>query len=193
MLKKITFLKEYRCFKKGDVFDFEPLTILVGDQGCGKSTILSLIGKADDRQTKEIIKITAGKIETRYFDYEKHNPRMSSYVESVLDVATRFASHGEFVRALNDSMVEQEGVCWMMDEPDGNLSIRSCLTLANQFKAAVAKKSQVIASIHSPVVMEQFDKVYSLEHRRWMTPQEFIKWHTTTKFGVGTPADKRRA
>lgn len=189
MLKKITFLKEYRCFKKGDVFDFEPLTILVGDQGCGKSTILSLIGKADDRQTKEVVKITAGRIDTRYFDYEKHNPRMSSYVESVLDVATRFASHGQFVKALNESMSEQKGVCWIMDEPDGNLSIRSCLALAKQFNTAVKNGCQVIASIHSPVVMEQFDKVYSLEHRRWMKPAEFIQWHTETELGVAGTLD----
>jgi predicted ATPase len=189
MLKKITFLKEFRCFKKGDVFDFEPLTLLVGDQGCGKSTILSLIGKADDRLTKEVLKITADRIETRYFDYEKHNPRMSSYVSTVLDVATRFASHGQFVKALNESMSEQKGVCWMMDEPDGNLSVRSCLALARQFKQAIEKGSQVIASIHSPVVMEQFDRVYSLEHRRWMKPAEFIQWHTETENGVGGPLD----
>jgi predicted ATPase len=158
-----------------------PITLLVGDQGCGKSTILSLLGKADDKLTKEVIKITAKSIETRYFDYEKHNPRMSSYVSTVLDVATRFTSHGQFVKALNETMSEQKGVCWMMDEPDGNLSIRSCLALAKQFKAAVDKGSQVIASIHSPVVMDQFDEVYSLEHRRWMNPNEFVKCHTTTE------------
>ena len=177
MLKEIKFLKDYRCFKKGDTFGFEPLTLLVGEQGCGKSTIISLLGKAGDRQTKEIIGIKSGKIETRYFDYEKHNPRMSHYVESVLDVATRFSSHGEFVKALNETMTQQKGVCWIQDEPDGNLSIRSCLQLAKLFKQALENGCQVIASIHSPVVMEQFEKVYSLEHRRWMKPQEFIKLH----------------
>jgi len=68
-------------------------------------------------------------------------------------------------------------VCWIQDEPDGNLSIRSCLQLAKLFKQALENGCQVIASIHSPVVMEQFEKVYSLEHRRWMKPQEFIKCH----------------
>lgn len=193
MLKKITFLKDYRCFKKGDTFDFEPLTLLVGDQGCGKSTILQLVSTAGSKHSDEILKITAGRIETRAFDYEKNNPRVSSHVETTLDVVTRFASHGQFVKALNKSMTEQEGVCWLQDEPDSALSIRSCLELANTIKVALTKGSQVVASIHSPIVMEQFAKVYSLEHRRWMTPIEFVKWHMTTELGVGSPSDRRGA
>ena len=180
MLRKITFIKDYRCFKKGDTFDFEPITLLVGDQGCGKSTIISLLANASSKETLTIIKITASKIETRYFDYEKHNPLMSSYIASELDVVTRFASHGQFVKALNESILEQKGVCWLQDEPDSALSIRSCINLAKHFKLALENKCQVIASIHSPIVMSQFDKVYSLEHRRWMKPEEFIQWHTET-------------
>jgi len=193
MLKKITFLKDHRCFKKGDTFDFEPLTILVGDQGCGKSTILQLLSSAGSKQTDETVKITADRIETRAFDYEKNNPRMSHTVETMIDVVTRFASHGQFVKKLNKSMTEQEGVCWLQDEPDSALSIRSCLDLAKHIKIALKKGCQVITSIHSPIVMEQFDKVYSLEHRKWMRPQEFIKWHMTTELGVAGPADRRRA
>ena len=193
MLKKITFLKDHRCFKKGDTFDFEPLTLLVGDQGCGKSTILQLLSSAGSKQTEEIVKITAGRIETRAFDYEKNNPRMSHYVETTLDVATRFASHGQFVKALNKSMTEQKGVCWLQDEPDSALSIRSCVDLAKHIKIALTKGCQVVASIHSPIVMEQFDKVYSLEHRRWMKPSEFVQWHMTTELGVGGLSDRREA
>lgn len=177
MLKKITFLKDYRCFKKGDAFDFQPLTLLVGDQGCGKSTILQLLSSAGTRQTEETVKITADRIATRAFDYEKNNPRTKSYIERELDIVTRFASHGQFVRGLNASMDEQEGVCWLQDEPDSALSVRSCIDLAKHIKTALTKKCQVIASIHSPAVMKQFDTVYSLEHRRWMTPQEFLLTH----------------
>ena len=175
MLKKFTFKRDYRCFKAGDVFTFEPLTILVGDQGCGKSTILQLLSSAGTRQTEEILEITADRMETRSFDYEKNNPRMSHYVETILDVATRFASHGQFVRQLNESILEQKGVCWLQDEPDSALSIRSCFKLAECFKEALKNKCQVVASIHSPIVMGEFPKVFSLEHRKWMTPAKFIE------------------
>ena len=178
MLKKITFIKDHRCFKKGDTFDFEPLTLLVGDQGCGKSTILNLLSIAGSPSQKEVVKIEAGEIATRWFDYEKHNLRMKSYVEKPEDVVFRWGSHGEFVTALNATIVEQKKVCWLQDEPDSALSIRSCVKLAECFKTALKNKCQVIAAIHSPIVMSQFDKVLSLEHRKWMSPQEFIATHT---------------
>lgn len=182
MLKSIKFKKDWRCFKAGDEFTFRPLTLLVGDQGCGKSTILSLLSKAGERQTGEVIAVNADRIETRAFDYEKNNPRMSSYVSTILDVATRFNSHGEFVRALNDTMKEQKGVCWILDEPDSALSIRSAVALANAIKIAVFQnKCQVIASIHSPIVIQAFPEVYSLEHRAWMTSPDFIKLESQPK------------
>lgn len=52
MIKKVTFIQDFRCFEKGDVFDFtdgkdtEALlqtVLLVGLNGCGKSTLLQLI------------------------------------------------------------------------------------------------------------------------------------------------------
>ena len=176
MLKKITFKKDWRCFKAGEIFEFRPLTILVGDQGCGKSTILNLLANAGDRHTDEIIAIVAGRIETRAFDYEKNNPGMSSYVQTALDVVTRFKSHGQFVAALNDTLKEQKGVCWILDEPDSALSIRSCVKLAECFKTALKQGCQVVTSIHSPVVLDfaGAKEVYSLEHRKWMKPVDFV-------------------
>lgn len=44
MITSITFKKDFRTFKEGDTFDFKPgVNILVGDQGCGKSTLIELI------------------------------------------------------------------------------------------------------------------------------------------------------
>ena len=177
MLKSIVFKKDYRCFKKGFSLKFKPLTLLVGDQGCGKSTLLHLlsnVGKIGVVRTEDVLDIEASPISTRAFDYEKDNPRHGD-VHTKIDVFSRMVSHGEFVRKLNESICDEKGVCWLQDEPDACLSIRSCLHLARQIKQALENGSQVIASIHSPTVMSQFEEVYSLEARQWMTPAAFIQ------------------
>ena len=179
MLQQIKFLKDYRCFKKGRVIDFKPLTLLVGDQGVGKSTLLHLLGDFKPKDKEPVIAvICSDRIETRSFDYEKDSPRMSSYVSTILDVATRFNSHGEFVRLMNETLRDQKGILWMMDEPDGALSIRSCLKLAESIKVALNNKCQIIAAVHSPILISQFPEVYSLEHSKWLKPEEFIATQT---------------
>jgi predicted ATPase len=167
MLKSITFKQDYRCFKKGQSFQFEPLTLLVGDQGSGKSTLLQLLS---GNNTK-ILDIDADPISTRSFDYEQDNPRKKPDVYTTLDIAVRMVSHGQFVRQLNESICDQPGVCWLQDEPDASLSIRSCFKLAENFKTAIANKSQVIAAVHAQALIEQFPRVLSIEHRKWMTSQ----------------------
>lgn len=171
MLKSITFKQNYRCFKKGQKFSFEPLTLLVGDQGSGKSSLLELLATNNTK----ILEIDASPIATRAFDYEKDNPRKGKDVYTTLDIAVRVVSHGQFVRQLNESICEQAGVCWLQDEPDASLSIRSCYKLAANFKTALANKCQVIAAVHSQALLEQFPKVLSLEHLKWMSTGEFIK------------------
>jgi predicted ATP-dependent endonuclease of OLD family len=52
MLKSITFKQNFRCFKKGQSFQFEALTLLVGDQGSGKSSILQLLAANDTKSPK---------------------------------------------------------------------------------------------------------------------------------------------
>lgn len=179
MLKKLTFLTDHRCFKKGDVITFDKLTLLVGDQGSGKSTILELLGDSKKFKEKDIFKAETEnnvRLQTYWFDYEKHNPRKNSVFEG-WQAKALFSSHGEFVRTFNETICRKEGsgACFLMDEPDAALSIRSCLKLASGIKFALERGSQIIASVHSPTVMEQFDKVFSLEHRKWMSSQEFIR------------------
>lgn len=174
MLKRVTFKRDYRCFKQGETISFEPLTLLVGDQGCGKSTVLQLLTNAGRKDASEIISIEATPIATRAFDYEKDSPRKGD-VFTRTDVFSRMVSHGEFVRKLNESICEQKGVCWLQDEPDASLSIRSCLKLAEDIKTALANGCQVIAAVHAVTLIQQFKRVFSLEDRSWMTPDEFIQ------------------
>ena len=52
MIKSISFKKDFRCFKAGDIFTFKPGTnVLVGDQGSGKSTLIELLRIALEPKT----------------------------------------------------------------------------------------------------------------------------------------------
>src|SRR5260221_12253256 len=77
MQTTITFLKGYRCFKRGEILrlDTGNSLILVGDQGSGKSSIFYLMNHLD--KLKDTAKVEyCGPKKTRFFDTEKMNPRI---------------------------------------------------------------------------------------------------------------------
>ena len=122
MIKKITFLQDFRCFQKGEVIDFvgeskpskfHPTIILVGLNGCGKSTLLRLIanevkatsGMMAGFSTPEekIIELeTSGEIKARLFDAETDKKRgagIFDFDDKDLDIGfhvqAMHMSHGE--------------------------------------------------------------------------------------------------
>jgi predicted ATPase len=172
MLESITFLKDYRVFKEGQVIEFKPgLNLLVGDQGTGKSSLLKLIG---DNAYEIVHAITTENqsIKTCFFDFEKMNARTKSYIDSPYDVATRFASHGQVNNKLLASMRELGDTLILMDEPDMALSIRSIYKLYELLKSI---PNQIICSVHNPLLIELVGEVLSLEHSKWMHSEEFIQ------------------
>lgn len=177
MLKSITFKADYRCFTKGQKFDFRPgVNLLVGDQGTGKSSLLQLLQKKD----LDVIKITADRIESLSFDFEKDLLRnKGSFARGNdkfrLQMGMMFSSHGECVNAmLSHLSTINKPILIMMDEPDMALSIRSCHKLVELMKRVVSNGSQILAAVHSETIIKSFESVLSLEHGRWMTKAEFI-------------------
>lgn len=176
MLESITFLKDYRVFKEGQMFEFKPgINLLVGEQGTGKSSLLKLIAE----HKRDILdpKTTGDKsIRTRFFDFESNNPRTKSYIETATDIAIRFVSHGEcnnkLLRAISTF---DKDVLILMDEPDMALSIRSIHKL---YKLLQEMPNQVVCSVHNPLLIELVGEVLSLEHDKWMSSNEFIQLHS---------------
>lgn len=186
MLHSITFKKKYRCFEKGDTFSFRPgVNLLVGEQGCGKSSVLSLLndyGQMD--HAKETIDIHCDYIKTRYFDFEKGNPRTLNYFDHKIGTANQiglmWASHGQANNAILGPLADPKltGMLFLFDEPDMALSIRSCLKLVNLFKSAAQNKCQILAAVHNPILISSVKEVYSFEHRKWMKSGDFILDHS---------------
>lgn len=186
MLHALDFVKDWRCFKEGDRFEFRPgINLLVGDQGCGKSSLLRAIHvggtkKKDfgaDNELRSKVTLEATPIKMYKFDFEKDNPRTMGHIgdNALFQISSMWASHGETNRMLIHALEEAAGCLCLMDEPDMALSIRSCNMLARTFKDLEQRSSQVIAAVHSLALIQQFEEVYSLEHLKWMTSAEFIE------------------
>src|SRR5690242_18355643 len=89
MLSSVTFIKDFRCFKAAERVDLHPgINLLVGDQGAGKSSLISILrgvggdhialGPMSIKEARATVKIavTVGeKFKFFGFDFEKENPR----------------------------------------------------------------------------------------------------------------------
>ena len=174
-IESFAFNTDWRCFKKDEVISFRPgINILVGDQGCGKSSILQIFGMGN-KAAKEIVGIT-GKCRTASLDFERNNPRVQGHIDHMIHALSRWKSHGETVLLLLQFLSEpkDEATTFLLDEPDMALSLRSVYRLANMFHTTVEVGHQIIAAVHHPTLIQSVPEVLSLEHRRWMAADEFI-------------------
>jgi predicted ATPase len=177
MIKSVKFKIDWRCFVAGELFDFnEGVNLLVGDQGSGKSSLLTMFSWAiqENKELDKVASIHANRVELRMFDFERDNPRTRGYLKFAADVAMRYQSHGNCVLAVLGVMGEEceRKKAFILDEPDMALSVRSIYKLIDIFRNT---KHQVIAAVHNPLLIQAFPQVLSLEHRKWMPSGEFIE------------------
>lgn len=162
----------------------KPLTVIVGGQGTGKSTLLSMLRKNDPGISVELTD-RCRNIDTFYFNSELDNPRITD-PQTYSDVngysigygfanavAARFKSHGEVLEELVIDIIVDEPAVLILDEPEAGLSI------TNQFrfnkKIQSTTQVQYIIATHSyPIIMS--NDVFSLDHWKWMPGSAYIKW-----------------
>lgn len=204
MIKAIEFTSDWRCFAASDFFHFYPgVNLLVGDQGCGKSSLLTEIRNCgsnlqggDSTHSKEQhaqLTLDEGVMRSFSFDFEHDNFRTKSHFTNALgfQIGAMFASHGESNMLLLETLDQVENAIIFLDEPDMALSIRSAHAIAQLFERVSERNCQIIAAVHSLVVIQHFEQVLSLEHRRWMPTDEFIA--TQYKPKVDFPVNHERA
>ncbi len=184
-LSKIEYKSATHPFKKGYAVQFTaPCTFLVGENGCGKSTILDTIRSYFDvndqtylkRQDlhKSAILTVKGKPPVVYYDAHADNFKFSNVFGD--DIGTQMmqqkASSGissviTLKGKLQDWKVRDSLI--VLDEPCRGLSIRSQHRLMPMLVKLVTSGNQIICATHSDAFMslnllDKLFQLYSVEH-----------------------------
>lgn len=189
-LNSVKFEKEYRCFKEGEKYEFSsPVVCLVGDQGCGKSTLINLLFNKEGEKKKIITMDVQNKVNCYSFDFEKDNPRIKGTLPNDVNkfhlVMNSFGkSHGEVLKTYSIEAIEQAKECVIFfDEPETALSLKNQYKLIKKMNEAVERNCQLIISTHCLPIIESQVEVLSLEHKKWMKSEEFINDQKINKMG----------
>jgi predicted ATPase len=198
LLHKITFNEDYRTFKKGDVIEIKkPFLVLVGVNGCGKSTILDCIreefGIADNSYMKGTFPKNAftlekspDKFEARYHDFHsgdrKYSGSFGDDMSGQIAAMHQSSGIGNLLQFQNTKIKHATNSLILLDEPDRGMAIKIQRNFGLMFlELVMAGKNQVIVATHSEQIMtmaEIFGQIYSVEHKRFFdTKDEFIKEH----------------
>jgi predicted ATPase len=159
-----------------DRIEFAPVTVLAGDNGTGKSTIVEAVAIAAGFNAE------GGSRNLRFATHPTHSalhehltlfwharPRwgwflrtetfaaMAAHVASDPDLAIAFPdldarSHGESHLDLVHSRFARPGL-YILDEPEAALSIQGQMVLARVIHDAVAAGAQFVIATHSPFLM----------------------------------------
>lgn len=183
MIKSIKFKDDYDCFFKNQKFEFKPMTLLVGDQGAGKSMLLSIIKSFINDGNKYLdVVMSEQKMERSFFyDYEKDNPRFmqanpNSGSEMLFALTSKIQSHGELLIPVISEINQMKDVIIMLDEPETALSLRSQYKMVEALNGAIDRGCQIIMATHNIIFMESFkDSILSMEHGKYMTLENFKK------------------
>lgn len=191
-IKKVRFNNDFRCYKSGDEIEFKAgINLIVGEQGCGKSTLFHSIMNWRESGISMAYDSDKGYL---FLDTETMNPRLNDsfkahrefedlkayqkaefeFVRDSLIYDDKRKSHGQVMLPLligNKDVVDKT---IFIDEPEAGLYIRSQYRVVNHYKE-LSKNNQLIIATHSPIIIKEVGEVYSLEHRKWMSADEFIK------------------
>jgi len=174
----------YICFFEGDAFEFKDITLLVGDQGCGKSTLLGLIKEVFNDPDKDWISVDkkdSGIDKLILFNSENDGPRSgpanpNDGQDMLFRLQSHFSSHGETLLPIIKEVENLENTIILLDEPETALSLRSQFAIIEVFKTALKNNNQIIIATHNLEFMKAFpDNILSLEHMKYVTPEEFVE------------------
>ena len=187
-LRKMKLLKDFRNLKEGFEISFKGVTLLVGEQGCGKSSLLELMRDNSKIELDLSEEAQEKGVETFYFDTEKMNPRILDPISAFSNmdgtnkgigvgvaVSMRYRSHGETLREFTVNAISKAKDCIVfLDEPESGLSLKNQYKLSQEMRSAVSRNVQVICATHCLVLISDEEEVYDLECKRWVSSKDFV-------------------
>ena len=168
---------------KGDEIEInKPLLILVGLNGCGKSTVLDCIreefGIKDDTYIKGTfpkgtftLKKSTTPFETKYHDFHGGDKKFSGTfgddIQGQLAAMKASSGIGNLLQFNNTNIKASRNSLILLDEPDRGMAIK----IQRQFglmltEMSMIRGNQIIVSTHSEQIMdmgELFGQIYSVE------------------------------
>lgn len=152
--------------------DLGPLTVFVGENGTGKSTVVEAVAsvfglnpEGGTHNARHSTQVTESPLDgylrlVRSMGASRRGVFLRAetmhghlgYLQSIESPGRlNYQSHGESFLEYFSNRSGIEGV-WVLDEPESALSFSSCLTLILHLQNLVSEGSQVILSTHSPML-----------------------------------------
>jgi energy-coupling factor transporter ATP-binding protein EcfA2 len=168
-----------RLFKKGDTFNIRNnmVNILVGDNGCGKSTLIK------EFIDNNINYITKNNIKCYMVNMEESNPKISSpkpehgFTYNISEINNMFMwqseSHGETREGVLRGILQLDFDILILDEPESGLSLRNQLKYLNELKSICDNKTIIVVT-HSKVLVENVDCVFDVETMKWVDSEVYL-------------------
>lgn len=156
------------AFPSGHSFEFDPaITWLVGENGCGKSSLLNLINTYEKMRDKTpiVVETVGERGSLFFFDTEKMNPRvrhgLANEAEALkFQVATILskASHGQTLFPILMAATKEhnfENAVALVDEPESGVSPWNQKKLLDAWVKATAERgTQFVIATHSPIFIQ---------------------------------------
>lgn len=200
LLNRIEFKKDFRTFKKGDLISFyDRLTVIVGDNGTGKSTLIGAIRNLFDNKWTMSHCSSFDNILTN----EKNKDIKIGYFDVSLDLHTinpeidfsnfevykkcRMSSSGEgsTLQMKEFLFIHADKSLIIIDEPERGLSLKRQKHISGLIKEHMSKnpEQQIIITTHSETLMDLSlnGELLSLNHNlSYIKKKQYIDFMNTS-------------